>query len=272
MAHSSLLPSLSFFKCDKYSYGREYVCDFSKTPRPHYCMGLVLEGSGVFSFDGKSVTVTPGDVIFVPVGSTYVSLWTGAPAVNYISAHFYFENNRLFPYDKKPELQRVRLMDTAGLTEAFLKMHRDFGSEDGMHFAAIGAFYEILSRVYPHLRTEAVKRDRRIERAVEYIELHYKEPLCVPALAALADMGESHFYASFKAATGESPISYKNGVAVRHAELLLLGDRRKSIEEISEEAGFQSAIYFREVFKKITGKTPTEYRRSPSPESGSACG
>ena len=40
----------------------------------------------------------------------------------------------------------------------------------------------------------------------------------------------------------------------------LLFDKNKSIEEISNEFGFDSPIYFRRVFKKLTGKTPTEYR------------
>ena len=32
------------------------------------------------------------------------------------------------------------------------------------------------------------------------------------------------------------------------------------LEKIAEEAGFSSAIYFREVFKAVTGTTPTAYR------------
>ncbi|MBQ7976398.1 MAG: AraC family transcriptional regulator [Clostridia bacterium] len=41
---------------------------------------------------------------------------------------------------------------------------------------------------------------------------------------------------------------------------MLINDSNMSIEAISDASGFQSAAYFRRVFKKITGKTPREYK------------
>jgi YesN/AraC family two-component response regulator len=34
------------------------------------------------------------------------------------------------------------------------------------------------------------------------------------------------------------------------------------VEEISSRLGFESAIYFRRVFKKVTGKSPTAYLKT----------
>ena len=41
----------------------------------------------------------------------------------------------------------------------------------------------------------------------------------------------------------------------------LIEDKNISVEEIASTHGFESAVYFRRLFKKFTGKTPTEYRR-----------
>ena len=56
-------------------------------------------------------------------------------------------------------------------------------------------------------------------------------------------------------------IEYRNLVRTDVAmQLLLTTD--KSVEEISEEVGFSSAVYFRRVFKKNTGVNCREYRRA----------
>ena len=41
-----------------------------------------------------------------------------------------------------------------------------------------------------------------------------------------------------------------------------MNDSDLSIENISEQVGFESAAYFRRVFKKVTGKSPREYRKT----------
>ena len=83
----------------------------------------------------------------------------------------------------------------------------------------------------------------------------------VDELAEVCHMSTSHFYACFKNAVGMSPIEYKNSVCINRAMLRLVSED-KTIEEISEELGFESAAYFRKVFKRVTGKTPKEYRKS----------
>ena len=40
----------------------------------------------------------------------------------------------------------------------------------------------------------------------------------------------------------------------------LVADPKKSIETLSAEYGFDSPVYFRRLFKSVTGVTPTEYR------------
>ena len=40
----------------------------------------------------------------------------------------------------------------------------------------------------------------------------------------------------------------------------LVADPHRSIESLSAEYGFESPVYFRRLFKSITGTTPTEYR------------
>nr|MBQ8252533.1 hypothetical protein [Lachnospiraceae bacterium] len=61
-------------------------------------MGLILEGEGTF-WDCEAdeyIHVTPGDIIFVPITSRYISEWKGNPEVSYISMHFIFDWPAIF--------------------------------------------------------------------------------------------------------------------------------------------------------------------------------
>ena len=89
------LSKLTFFSVNKYSHPYGYECNFSNMPHPQYGMGLILEGRGDFMFGDQTVTVGKGDIIFVPIGSTYISHWSGSNGVLFISVHFSFETNYL---------------------------------------------------------------------------------------------------------------------------------------------------------------------------------
>ncbi len=49
---------------------------------------------------------------------------------------------------------------------------------------------------------------------------------------------------------------------ISRAQRILSDPPDASIEEISERLGFETAIYFRRLFKAQTGKTPCEYRKT----------
>lgn len=256
------LSKLSFFSVTKYTHADGHVCDFTGIPRPHYCMGLILDGRGEFRFDGKTVTVEEGDIIFVPMGSTYASYWSGTSGVLYISAHFSFETHDLFSRNKKIEIQKVTLEGYPELKSKFEKMHEANDGKKPQQLAALSIFYDIVSMVYPELEyTKTTLMDKRIETAVTYIEKHFTESFSIEQLAKLCNMSIPYFHECFKSQVGCSAISYKHRMCVRRAQILLT-ESDLSIEEISGEAGFNSSIYFREIFKKMTGKSPSEYRKA----------
>ncbi|MEE1186915.1 MAG: AraC family transcriptional regulator [Acutalibacteraceae bacterium] len=261
MSDISDLSKLSFFSVTEYTQNNGYVCDFTGIPRPHYCVGLILEGRGDFEFAGKTVVVNKGDIIFVPIGSTYASHWSGCDKAVYISAHFSFETHDLFSRNKKIEIQKVTLPDYPDLKSKFEKMYAAYNGNKTQQLVALGTFYEIISMVCSQLiYTKTTLMDKRIEKAVEFIEEHFTQQFTIEQLAKLSNMSVSHFHECFKSQVGCSAITYKHNMCVRKAQILLTKSDL-SIEEISETLGFNSSVYFREVFKKTTGKSPSEYRK-----------
>ena len=110
-----------------------------------------------------------------------------------------------------------------------------------------------------------------IQRAVEWIQEHLKEELpSIDDIAVQVGLSESHFRRRFHEETGFSPLEYVTRQRVLRAKELLHDDRL-SITRLAFDLGFQSSGYFAQVFRKMTGMTPSDYRErychiKPSPD------
>ena len=74
-------------------------------------------------------------------------------------------------------------------------------------------------------------------------------------------MNKFYLVHAFKQYKGISPISYLIKLRIKHAKDLLI-TTNNSIAQISESCGFSSQSYFSQVFRKETGMTPNEFRKS----------
>lgn len=260
-------PKELFFLAEEYQYEKEHRVDHSNCPRPHFCMGFVLEGKGTFLDCNRNeqIEVNPGELIFVPMMSEYVSEWQGNPEIKYISIHFILERSDIFSAQHNFVLQKAQVNDSKKLREEFeyiLKHHR---GDEASRLAALGRFYHILSILLPDLETKKRRdMDERISRAVSYIELHYKENITVEEMAKISTMSGSRFFDKFKQSVGQTPVEYLNYYRISKAIVLLLNEKDMSVENISESVGFESTSYFHRLFKRITGRTPGEYRKNPA--------
>ncbi|HWL53616.1 MAG TPA: AraC family transcriptional regulator [Chthoniobacteraceae bacterium] len=118
-------------------------------------------------------------------------------------------------------------------------------------------FLEILGTAIPPVLPD---RHREVVLSIrEYIEHHYREPLKLEKLAALAGYSPSFFHQLFKRHAGVSPQEYLSRVRLRKAEELLMANY--TVEAITEQIGMASAAYFRRFFKRRMRRTPASWRR-----------
>lgn len=260
-------PKELFFLAEEYQYQDEHVVDNSELPRPHFCMGFILEGEAEF-FDchrNEKIEVKKGELIFVPMLSEYVAKWKGSPNIKYISIHFILEESEIFSTQRNFMLQKVVLEESEMLQKEFEYILKHYMGNEVSRLAVLGKFYHILSVLLPKLETEKRRDiDERIASAISYIECHYKENINVEEMAKVSTMSGSRFFDKFKQCVGQTPVEYLNYYRISKAIVLLLNEKDMSVENISESVGFESSSYFHRMFKRITGRTPGEYRKNPT--------
>jgi AraC-like DNA-binding protein/quercetin dioxygenase-like cupin family protein len=103
------------------------------------------------------------------------------------------------------------------------------------------------------------KEEERINKIYQYVENNFMQPIDIQAVANLASLTVPSFCRYFKKMTHLTFTDFVNEFRINQACKLLLNDN--NIANICYEIGFNNVSHFNKVFKEITGKNPSEYRR-----------
>ncbi|MFP9098071.1 GlxA family transcriptional regulator [Flavobacterium sp. RHBU_24] len=101
--------------------------------------------------------------------------------------------------------------------------------------------------------------DGVVADAQEYIEDNFQEKISIEALSAKFAVGRRNFDRRFIKATGNTPLEYAQRVKIESAKRAF-ETGRKTVNEVMYDVGYADMKAFREVFRKITGMSPLEYR------------
>ena len=101
--------------------------------------------------------------------------------------------------------------------------------------------------------------DEMVKKAQAYIESRLDEKISVEHLSSRFAVGRRNFDRRFIKATGNTPVEYAQRVKIESAKKAF-ETSRKTINEVMYEVGYSDVKAFREVFRKITGMSPLEYR------------
>ncbi len=101
--------------------------------------------------------------------------------------------------------------------------------------------------------------DEMILQAQTYIENNLQDKISIEYLANRFSVGRRNFDRRFIKATGNTPLEYSQRVKIESAKKAFESSR-KTINEVMYEVGYTDVKAFREVFRKITGMSPIEYK------------
>lgn len=223
---------------------------------PIYVFHIVTEGTATFRINEKSYSLKRGDVFFAfPAHPYYLEAdehfayiyvsFMGCGAASLLSKCGISPSSACYPnFDFlctlfENAIRRVTPFNSNLLTEAMLYYALSFfGGEDEAERdrSAMGLF----------------------ESLVDYVDHHYREKdLSLGRLAEVFSYTEKYLSSLFKRNMQVGFVSYLNSLRIQYAnEQIRLG--RLTISQIADACGYSDYAYFSRVFKKLTGRTPTE--------------
>lgn len=113
--------------------------------------------------------------------------------------------------------------------------------------------YAPLVRPQPH-------GDAAVRDCEAWLRDHFREPGAVARVVGRARLPERTLKRRFKQATGLALIDYLQNLRIEEAKRLLESSER-AVDDISYEAGYEDASFFRRLFRRRTGMSPAQYRR-----------
>ena len=99
-----------------------------------------------------------------------------------------------------------------------------------------------------------------IYSAIHLFESRYQEALSIEETAEHLGVSVSCLINRFKKETGKTPNAFLCDLRIQKAKRMLRNDQY-TIEEVAENVGIPDANYFVKCFRKITGVTPSAYRK-----------
>jgi transcriptional regulator GlxA family with amidase domain len=194
-------------------------------------------------------------------------LLNGKPCATHWKAATYFR--RLFP---ELELHTNKILTdqqgvyTAGgaissLNLALYIVEKYCGREAALYCARVLQIDIERDSQSPFIMFEGLKdhKDHVIRHIQEFIEQHIGDRLTVDQLAVHCSMDRINFTRRFKKATQLSPADYVQRVKVEGAKRLFESTDQQ-INEVMYKVGYIDVKAFRQLFKKIVGMTPGDYR------------
>ncbi len=121
--------------------------------------------------------------------------------------------------------------------------------------------YEVIEVAFELMNKVSLTRAQQIiNQAIDFMKKNYHRQISLEEVARVVYLSPAYFSTLFKQQTGISFSQYLTRLRVDKAKELL--DKTwLSISEISQAVGYTTVDYFCRIFKKMTGTTPSNYRR-----------
>ncbi len=246
-----------------------YVSDLSTSRHAfsnyHFCrgnsnrrktrIGVIIKGYGTYIYLNKRLSVSEGDIVFIPENIYCYSEWYGEPDIEvvYVSCFMHYEQFRYEPQimkcDRRVADELLHISDCLNEAEDYLG-----------EFEAYSLFYKLLQKLMPLTVPSDASHDKTLQTAIEFITDNWNCDFSVGDVAKRCCVSESTIYHLFQKELGQTPTRFQNSIKINVA-IEYLENQSHSIATVSRLVGFNSENHFRKVFAEFTGTTPLKYKK-----------
>ena len=253
-------------------YYRVHTTPVIETPHPEgrndYQLLYIAAGKGEFYFKGSKepTIVTKGNMILFRPGEPQVYYYYAVDKTEVYWVHF--TGWKVEEYLERYELPHDENVFYTGVSPDYPWIYNQMIRE--LQLQRVN--YEDMISLYMHHIFITINRyikERRetkndtindIERAAHYFKDNYNKQISIEQYAEEHLMSVNWFIHNFKSVMKMSPMQYIISLRIAMAKGYL-ENSTKNITEISNEVGYENALYFSRLFRKYTGMTPSEYRK-----------
>ncbi|HEX9060967.1 MAG TPA: AraC family transcriptional regulator [Clostridia bacterium] len=285
-AWENLVNSTGFLPVIVKTIERFHDTSYFMEPNRHefFEMLYVKKGQAVFEISGQPVNIGPNDIVIIKPNQPHKLSIKSESGCEFIVLSFGFVSQ------KNSEFSEVSLEDFLNFVNskengAFIALkvsqkneiitllnrilkemvNNEIGS-DFLNRLMVLELFVFISRALKmewenSIKFKSPKLKELIQISVNFINNNYERDISLGDIARFVFLSPSYFTRAFKDEMGLSPINYLLKVRVERAKELL-GETDTKISNIALSVGFSNQQRFNEIFKKYSGITPLQYRKS----------
>ena len=238
-------------------------CRWGPGVRDHYLMHHVVSGEGYYTTGNKTYPVKPGETFFSLPDTviTYIAdeknpwqyYWVGfngSEAPLLLSQTDLSGSNPIFKNPCGGEIKQL-----------MLEIYKCRGDTAAASARMIGKLYELFAVIMDHSKVFCDSTiGEYVKAAMLYIACNYSFSITVEEIAEHLEISRSQLCRLFKATLHCSPIQYLTKYRIDRS-CDLISNTKFTMEEVAHSVGYYDALYFSKVFSRITGSSPTEFRK-----------
>ena len=242
--------------------------------RDHDLIHFVFSGCGDVTMAGRRFHVRSGELFLIPAHC--VSFYQADEHTPWVYAWIGFDGvwgqSFLESMGLSAEQPIADIHDIARISDIISDMHRVMFEPRGYLPLLAGAL-QLLDELVrspevraplgdaPRPNTGHLQADQIISDLITRLNLQYREPLNVQALADELHLSRTYLSDQFSRRVGCSIKTYVTRLRMEYACMRMI-DARLTIRGIAEECGYDDPLYFSRVFRKTYGLSPRQYQES----------
>ncbi len=240
----------------------------------YYEIYYLLKGKVLYSVNNFVYQLMPGDLFIVLPDERHYTHYDGSSECERINVYckresIPTENFAEIPcvldtmsHSGKIILPKKTQVDVSQILTVMLRENNH--PDQYSHAFLVLKLAELLLQIQRHGRlvssTVQEGMDNSIDKVLKYIETNFNQPITLEDIAEIANLSPAYLSRKFKKETGITFKDYLNFIRNKRAcQALITTD--DSVTKIASDCGFSSSNYFKDIFRKLNGVSPREYRK-----------
>ena len=232
-------------------------CGSQRLNREHTGISIKSQGTTIYKQNGKEIISDRNHIVVLPKGSSYEYNCVAEGACYIIE----FDT----PFIDTNEIISIPTNNVEEFISLFTRIEHGLNfNETGQQAFLLADAYRVVTKLIDQLTKEYVPKQNALllMPALTYIEENLSSPPPTNEfLASLCSISCVYFRKLFVKKYGMPPSKYITMLKIQKAKGLIISDFI-SFNDVALSCGFTSIYHFSKVFKKETGLTPTEFKRS----------